>query len=399
MNTPESTPEKEFSANRLFARSNDVLQQILRSKEFSDTYGSIKGLHRWLSENIKVTDYSKAAFHVGAEKVYHNLFNPKYPCQRFQYRFYYFVGLATTVSPGRLFERTAADTPIRIADVIERAAAETLVQAPIQPEPGTSSIGHEDRHPTGNHDDVFNRVKASQLLTVGVFDNDPIVSIGPAGELQGLYGEIIKIVARKYEFRIKAVRVRNRRALQKITSGECDLVLGLFQTSLRAREVDFCALLYAGVIAAVTLKPELRLRSLSELGASNAKIAVGCDEAAASLIEHGLGISSDRYIGTDSSFAGDVMRALENGAADLAISDGIACANYVELKARQFRGLRLLFDHCPLSIAHYAITIPKGQPVFAEWLERECRLACQDDSIRRLESEILRKFPRLIIKS
>lgn len=398
MNTPQPFPEREFTANRLFVRLNDVLQQLLRSEEFLATYGSIKGLHRWLITNIPVTDNGKAAFHVGAEKVYHNIFNPTYPCDRFQYRFYYFIALAMKVPPARLFARTAADKPIRIADVIERAAADATSQTATRMEPDTSAIDRGDSDTPSSHDDVFNRIKASRLLTVGVFDNDPIVSIGTDGELQGLYGELIKIIARKYSLKIKAVRVRNRRALQKVASRECDIVLGLFQTSLRARDADFCALLYAGVIAAVTLSPELRLRSLSELAASEAKIAVGCDEAAATLIEHGLGLSSDRFIGTDSSFAGDVMRALENGSADLAISDGIACANYVELKARQFPGLRLLFDRCPLSIAHYAVMTPKGQPVFTEWLDQECRLACQNEAFQRLDSEILRKYPRLIIK-
>jgi PAS domain S-box-containing protein len=117
---------------------------------------------------------------------------------------------------------------------------------------------------------------AARIVTVGLYNNKPLVFIDDAGEPQGIFVDLLEHIAAREKWRLEYVPGSWSDCLDRLESGNIDLLAALAYSDERAKKFDYT---YETVItnwAQVFVRRNSELRSLLELDAK--KIAAKMDD-------------------------------------------------------------------------------------------------------------------------
>lgn len=116
---------------------------------------------------------------------------------------------------------------------------------------------------------------AARIVKVGLYNNKPLVFVDAAGEPKGIFVDLLKHIAAKEKWRLEYISGSWSDCLDRLESGEIDLLAAIAYSDERAKQFDFT---YETVLtnwAQVFVKRNSKLKTLLDLDAK--KIAAKMD--------------------------------------------------------------------------------------------------------------------------
>jgi ABC-type amino acid transport substrate-binding protein len=198
--------------------------------------------------------------------------------------------------------------------------------------------------------DVFQRMRTQKRLRVGYVHYPPF-AIAPMTDQDppsGLYVDLMRQLCVSDSIIAEFQQVRFDSALSKVVDDELDVVLCIFQTPRRSRNVDFSAFLHSVSVSGVTRRQEERISSQSDLVALPLKFVVCRGEIGHEIIEDHLKIPEGRVTVIETSNVADIIEMVAAKKADVAIADSLSCQHGLAARGAEGPKLKPILRRRPL---------------------------------------------------
>jgi ABC-type amino acid transport substrate-binding protein len=247
--------------------------------------------------------------------------------------------------------------------------------------------------------------KASRLSTVeqrgfvncGLINHYPLCSSHEAeGEVYalGLYAVLAAVIARNTGLRFRCRHLGWDQLPAAFAGENLDLVLSVFETSKRLQFADFVAPFYTIGVGGIALSGNPKLQDPDAPLGPDLKIAVCRGEAGWEMVEHDLKIPPRNVLHVSDPDISAMMDLLLTRRVDVAIADNVTCAGY----AAKHPEVRPVFFDPPLCVYKNSIMVPKNEPDWAAWVDRQARLARTSPDFQTAERDVLQQFPKIVRK-
>lgn len=256
---------------------------------------------------------------------------------------------------------------------------------------GHGDVPLQEPESTATASPVLERVLRDKLLVVGCIPFPPLMELRSKGGTEkavGYYADVLNRVAQSAGLRIEYRHIRNKVSLQRLKSGEVDIVACLIETAERNREADFAGRVFKLDIQVARLVDRVDLPPAVKLDTEDGWSAVVVEGEIGEYIAHThYKLSEDtrslRTIDTDRVC--EVFDSVLSSHADFAITDGLTCHEYRD--DYPANAARLEFESTGLRLA-CGLMIKSGENEFREWLDARVKEVRKDPQMTSLESQI-----------
>lgn len=246
---------------------------------------------------------------------------------------------------------------------------------------------------------TLERVLQKKILRVGCIPYPPFIHYVRKGVSikveQGFYKTLLERLADDQGLEIEYVAVRNDKSLKYLNSNKVDLIACLLRTPERIRQADFAATLHTISINGVARKDELRIQKKIDLKKEDIKIAAvegECGQEA--LVDYGISVDNSGLQLIETDDVSSIFKMVSANLADVAISDGLACLEYLERSNDE--NLQLLFEDEPILVVPCGLMIRQGDVEFKQWLGKQVSKARQHKTVVNEEQILLNKYGRVL---
>lgn len=257
------------------------------------------------------------------------------------------------------------------------------------------------KNPQGESKDILTNILEKKIIRVGWFNYPPFIQQDQqkSNVPIGLYPLITQEVAIKFDLEIKWKFINLSESVETIKENKVDVVLSVFQTPNRARQVDFTCFMHSIIVGGVAKKSINDIHSQSELLRSNYSITVAKNEIGHELVE-AIKIPRSRITIIDTNDISKIIGFVKSGETDLVLLDSVSIKNYFRNNAQAAtKNIKQIFIRRPLAICHNGIMIPQNQIEFANWLDTEFRLVRDREDITAFENLCLTDYQAEVSKS
>src|SRR5262245_26885096 len=248
--------------------------------------------------------------------------------------------------------------------------------------------------------DIYKRVFTQKRLRVGYFHYPPF-TIAPLEDQDppsGLYIDLMRQLSESDGITAEFEQVRFASAMSKVRNDELDVILCIFQTPRRCRDVDFSAFLHSVSVSGVTRHQENRISSQSDLVALPLRFVVCRGEIGHEIVEDHLKIPEKRITVIDSSNIADIIEMVASKKADVAIADSLSCQHGLAARGAEGPKLRPILRRHPLYLCPNGVMFAKEQDPLGKWLDKGLKAFLRQPEFRKREKEILEDFQGIISK-
>lgn len=138
-------------------------------------------------------------------------------------------------------------------------------------------------------------VGAARQVTVGVFDNPPIITFDANGDPTGLSIAVLDEVAAQYNWSLNFRRGDFRELMQATETGEIDVLVGVAYREDRARRIDFSRQTLVSNWGVLLIDPRAQVRSMLDLRDVRIAMPAGSTHTLALMdLARGFGIAIER---------------------------------------------------------------------------------------------------------
>ena len=193
---------------------------------------------------------------------------------------------------------------------------------------------------------------AERVVRLGINDYQPLVFHDKSGVLQGFFVDIINDVAKRESWKVEYIPGTFQESIQRLKSGEIDLVAGLSKTDDRMVWYDFCAEPVVSTWAQIYTRDKTRIHTILDL--KGKRIAYLRGDVMANhfwILAKQFGINSV-YLGMDT--VDQLFEAVKSGKADACICERIGG----EVYKAQYSLVKSPILYFPSSLY---FTVPKGK--------------------------------------
>ncbi len=239
------------------------------------------------------------------------------------------------------------------------------------------------------------RVLRDGVLRCGCVKHPPLADFSLGAEeweFEGLYVEMAYAVQTLEQIEVALTPIDWSELNRAFDEKELDLVLSVFETRQRASFGDFVCPFYRIGVSGVTQSLSDKVVEPIDLQRSDVTVVVTRGEAGWESAVVDLRIPRHRLLVIESSDLGDMMDYVVTGRADVAICDDVTCNGCVTTRP----GLRRVFADQPLNLCSNSIMVPKGDPVFASWIDDRFSKARHHPDVLHREATVLEMSDRLI---
>ncbi|KCZ94427.1 substrate-binding periplasmic protein [Hyphomonas johnsonii] len=241
-------------------------------------------------------------------------------------------------------------------------------------------------------------VLGANRLKVGVIPFPPLADYDRLGKgawtYSGLYKAVFDDIGNRLGLDVEYCPARNDKAFDLLNGDKVDVIACLIRNSQRVRKADFALLRHTLSLNGLCRSGDERLLTMSGIRDHDVRIVTVSGEiGSTAILDFGIDESQLTVMQTDE--VSDIFHLVENNAADVAITDGITCKQYLDDNTTQtnlefaFRGTPLLVDACGLMTK-------QAQPRFSEWLKREVEISFSNKDLAAMENALLEQFPGVL---
>lgn len=250
-------------------------------------------------------------------------------------------------------------------------------------------------------DSILDVILQDKKITVGWFSYYPFVYLSKPNDKipVGIYPLLVNQVATKFNLQVEWRQLNISETVEMVNNRKVDIVVSVFQTPNRARQVDFTAFLHSITVAGVAKRIITDIHSQSDLLKSEYSIAVAKNEIGHELVE-AIKIRKSRITVIDSFDISKVISSVKAGETDIVLLDSVSIRNYLKtLPKTEIKKINQIFVRRPLAICHNGIMILQNQIEFANWLDTEFRIARENIEIAEYEKKILTEYEDIVSAS
>ncbi|WP_396048025.1 substrate-binding periplasmic protein [Cellulomonas sp. P22] len=246
---------------------------------------------------------------------------------------------------------------------------------------------------------VLESIRERRVIRVGCIPFPPLMSCSPGtGSADGLYALVLEDVAARLGFAVEYVPLRNDTAMDRLLDGKVDLVACLLETPERVKLASFTSRIHQMAICGVVRRDSTRISSQTDLRKPDVRAVVAEGEIGAEVARRHFGMSTDNgrlheIVTSDvSSIFGQVL----SRHADVAITDGLTCLDYLDANPDMSELLMIRFTEEPLWLVPCGLMIRQGQDDLAALLEDEVRRSLSDPRIEAANAAITTRSRNVI---
>lgn len=244
---------------------------------------------------------------------------------------------------------------------------------------------------------VLSKVRADNKLRIGVIPFPPLAAYrrlsGKDVAYHGLYVDIFEDIALRTGIKVQFCPAPNDKAFALLNSGTVDAIACLLRTPERIRRADFAVLPHTISLNAVKRADDNRISSISDLRKHNLRVVAVKGEIGSEVITD-FGVSPHQLTLLETDSVDDIFHLVENKAADVAVTDGITCVQYLE--DRKASDLSFAFNSYPLLLEPCGIMTTQGQADLGSWLRDEFELSFTNEKIHAKHESLLTRFTHVL---
>lgn len=263
------------------------------------------------------------------------------------------------------------------------------VRLGVSSQPEEESVPKTDVRPV-EQPKRMDRVRASGKLRCGVVNHPPLSAwryVKGSVEYTGYYPELARQVGRETDLDIEFCEMDWGVLPHAFTEHNLDLVLSIFDTTVRQEFADFAVALHKVGVGGVMSGDRPPLMDVSDLSKPDIRVGVVIGEVGWEYITRELRLPRRQVVQIDSSTLETAFSALVSGDVDVAIVDNLTCADFV----KSHSAYQHVFTDDPLYLCKNAIMVPKGEPEFLRWVDTVFLNARSDPALHELETETLKQ--------
>lgn len=236
-------------------------------------------------------------------------------------------------------------------------------------------------------------VLATRTLRVGCIPFPPLIRCSD-GRAEGIYATLLDDLGARHGLDVAYTPVRNDDAMAQLLGGEVDVIACLLETPERARQADFTARLHTMTICGVVRRDQDRVVRQNDLRRPEVRAVVVEGEIGAEVARRHFQMTTTngRLTEIDTDEVPMIFAQVLTGHADIAITDGVTCHDYLNRNPRMADELRVVFDTEPLLAVPCGLMIRPGEPDFEDWLESGVAEAARGEAASMLNRDLTSRY-------
>ncbi len=251
-----------------------------------------------------------------------------------------------------------------------------------------------------NNVEVLTRIRDFKKVRVGYIHYPPFTAASNDGVdgPTGLYVDLLQRLCESESLNLEFEQIRFSSAVKDVADGKYDIVLSIFQTPKRSRQVDFTALMHTVSVSGVVRRQENRISSQSDLMEHKLKFVVCCEEIGHEILVDHLRIPTNQVIIIDTSNIADIIDMVATKKADIAIADSLSCQHGLAARGAEGPKLKPVLRSRPIFLCQNGVMIGRNQEPLANWLNKGMRELLKSPEFKSSEQLILDEFHGIISK-
>lgn len=229
---------------------------------------------------------------------------------------------------------------------------------------------------------VLDKVKSEGTIRAGYIVYPPFVTKDPnTADLGGLFIDVMAEIARQLGVSIDYQEAKWGNMVTGLQAGDFDTVVsGIFPTIPRSEDVAFARpLMYVG-LAGVVRYGETRFTSDADLDRDGIKVAVINGEVGHEYMR--INHLHTELVVLNTADIGRAAEEVRVGNADLALTDGLTCYNYVQEYPKE---TELAYSENPFYVFGVTVMIRRSDPDWQNFLNTSFELLESSSTIDRHE--------------
>lgn len=253
--------------------------------------------------------------------------------------------------------------------------------------------------PSSEHN-VLNDILSKKSITIGWFNYPPFVESNNNSEVPiGIYPLLAQKIASKYDLKVVWKQLNLSETVEAVRKRDVDIVVSVFQTPNRARNVDFTSFLHSITVSGVIKSTINDIHSQSDLLTSNYSITVAKNEIGHEFVD-AIKIPKSRITVVDGNDISKIISFVKSGDTDIVLIDSVSIKNYFAKTPKSERkNIKEVFKKRPLAICHNGIMILQNQIDLANWLDTVFRDARSNNDAVEYENNCLMDYEEIVSKS
>lgn len=247
---------------------------------------------------------------------------------------------------------------------------------------------------------TLERVQELNTLRVGCIPFPPLISCpsGGGGSATGLYRDIFDEIAAQTGLDIEYIPLRNDIAMDYLVTEKVDVVACLLETPQRAAKATFTARIHQMAICGVVRRDSAKISSQADLRRPEIEAIVAEGEIGAEVARRHFGMTPDngRLHEIVTKEVPAIFGPVLSRHADVAITDGVTCADYLASDAEASELLALRFTSDPLWLVPCGLMVRQDDEAFASFLEDHVRGALLQAPIATHNERLAERYKDLL---
>lgn len=247
---------------------------------------------------------------------------------------------------------------------------------------------------------VLTMMQARRTIRVGCIPFPPLISYSrSAGGAAGLYATAFDDIGIRNGLTIEYVPVRNDDAMRQLNEGKIDLVACLLETPERARDASFTARIHQMAICGVVRRDSTKIKTRADLRRADVRAIVVEGEIGAEVARTHLGMSADngRLQEIVTNDVSSIFAQVMSRHADVAITDGVTCADYLAGNEDAQDLLMIRFMEDPLWLVPCGLMIKhEDDDSLSRWLDEQVRVSLRAPLAEAANLALLDRYRNLV---
>lgn len=260
---------------------------------------------------------------------------------------------------------------------------------------------HVSQSGAKNLNSALSNVLERKTLKVGCIPYPPFINYQRTGKKhsidEGYYKTLFDALGRENGLEIEYIPVRNDWSLDYLQSNKVDVIACLLRTPERIRKADFAITLHTVSMNGVSRSDDLRIQEKEHLRRDDVRvIAVEGESGQEALRDYGISKETSPLQLIETDDVSSIFKMVQAGLADVAISDGLACLEYMNSEEGEGCNLRLLFEENPLLVSACGLMIKAEEPDLKKWLFEEVTKAREIPAVLTAENALISEYGQVV---
>ena len=260
---------------------------------------------------------------------------------------------------------------------------------------------HKAKSPKASQVNTLEKINKTKVLKVGCIPYPPFINYERKGRSfeihDGFYKILMEKLAENAGVSVEFIPVRNDWSLDYLKSGKVHVIACLLRTPERIRKADFAINLHTVSMNGIARIDDDRVTNKSDLRRDDIRIAaVEGESGQEALKDLGVDIDTSNLQLIETDDVSSIFKMVKADMADVAISDGLACLEYLQSERNSPNTLRLLFEEQPILVMACGLMIRQNELDLKAWISQHVETVREDIDVKTAEAKLLTQYGSVV---